>query len=79
MLLWLKRDPWGGASFVIYAPLTVVGEADFKAAHQGEGREVGQAAQTKQYSTHGVELTGEFSKEPPAHGDEDKKRNATGA
>ena len=52
---------------LVYYRLTVVGEADFKAAHEGEGCEVGQAAQTKQYSTHGVELTGELSKQPPVN------------
>lgn len=43
----------------------MIRKADFKAAHQREGCEVGQAAETKQHTTHCIELTNDFSKQPP--------------
>lgn len=47
--------------------LTVVREADFKAAHQRESCQIGQTTQAKQHAAHGVELTGDVSKQPPVH------------
>lgn len=45
----------------------MVGEADFQAAHKGKRGEVGEAAQAEQYTAHGVQLTRQLSKQPPAH------------
>lgn len=54
--------------------LTVVGEADFEAAHQRERRQIGQAAQAEQHAAHGVELAGDLAKQPP-----DRRQKERGA
>lgn len=52
----------------------MIGKAHFEAAHGGEGCEIGQAAQTKEHSAHRIELTGNFSKQPPVCTEKQKNK-----
>lgn len=79
----LKSAPEAAMAFRFCPPpvgclvrLTVVWEADFEAAHRRQSCQVGQTAQAEQHAAHGVELTGDLSKQPPVHrrGEEEDRR-----
>lgn len=67
----LLEPPWRSGPVPLpvgyFVRLTVVWEADFKAAHRRESCEVGQTTQAEQHAAHGIELTGDLSKQPPVH------------
>jgi len=55
----------------------VAGEADLQAADEGQGGEVGEAAQAKQHATQSVHLAGELAKQPPAATQEARSQRHT--